>query len=442
MHRIWSALFPNPRFYGWVVVGLCFLCSMLSSPGQSFVLSLYLEHLITDLGLSRLELSSIYGAMTLLAAVSMPFVGSLADRFDGKRFLAVVLLLLGLACLLFSQVDGLVGVAIAYFLLRLLGQGAIGLGTLTVVVRWFRQYRSRALAVVNLGYAAGEAVFPALILVLIAGVGWRGSMVSFGLANILVFAPLMLLLLRKRGADEPFDGEHAPGASKGGAVADVTVSVSDHEPNFELREVLRMPSFWVLAFCVSVLPLVVTAVIFHQVALFESLGWAKPLIAAAFAGFAGARVITTYLTGLALERFSSRFGISIAMFIATFALGATALPFAGPVASMVYGAGLGMATGALSSSNSVVWPEYYGIAALGAVKGVVTSIRNAATAVGPPLVALLAGPEEHFGLAVVVLAAMCIATAVIAPFVRPPKVPASSDDESASLSRLHSTESR
>lgn len=422
MRRIWSALFPNPRFYGWVVVGLCFLCSMLSSPGQSFVLSLYLEHLITDLGLSRLELSSVYGAMTLLAALSMPFVGNLADRFEGKRFLAVVLFLLGLACLFFSQVGGSVGVAVAYFLLRLLGQGAIGLGTLTVVVRWFRQYRGRALAMVNLGYAAGEAVYPALILALIAAIGWRGSMMSFGLANILLFAPLVLLLLRRRDSRDPFDGERASDDGDDGEDGPEPAELGDDEPDFDLREVMKMPGFWILAACVSVLPLVVTAVIFHQVALFESLGWAPRLIAVAFAGFAGARVVTTYLMGLALEHMSSRYGIAIGMATATLALGATALPFAGPISSMVYGVLLGMATGALSSSNSVVWPEYYGIRALGAVKGVVTSIRNAATAVGPPLFALLAGGEEEFGLSLLVLVVMCVVTALVAPLVRPPTV--------------------
>ncbi len=419
--RLLSLLFPNPKFYGWLIVGLCFLCSMLSSPGQSFVLSLYLEYLITDLGLSRLELSSIYGAMTLLAAVALPFVGGLADRFEGRTFLSLVVLFLGMACLFFSQVSGLIGVALAFFFLRLLGQGAIGLGTLTVVVRWFRAYRSRALAVVSLGYAAGEMVFPALIFVLIAALGWRGSLVSFGVANLIFFAPLIYLVIRKRREDEPMDGQAgAVEASKLDTISDEEPHLTYAEPDFELGAVLKMPGFWILTTCVSVLPLVVTAVIFHQVALFDSLGWAKTLIPIAFAGFAAARVATTYLMGLALERYSSRYGIAIAMFVAALALATMALPVPEELGSMLYGVGLGMATGGLSSSNAVVWPEYYGIAALGAVKGVVTSIRNASTALGPPLVALIAAGEQRFGVAVSVLAAMCLATAVVALFVRPP----------------------
>lgn len=425
---IWSKAFPNPRFYGWAVVGVCFLCSMLSSPGQSFALSLYLEHLIEEMTLTRLELSSIYGTMTLLAAGCLPFIGRLADRYEGRHFLGGTLLLLGAACLFFARTSSWIGVAVAFFALRLLGQGAIGLGTLTIVVRWFKRYRSRALAVVNLGYAAGEMVFPTLIFWLIAAVGWRGSMTGFGASYMLLFAPVVWWLLRTRRDDEAFDGESRGDAADDNPEgddaldpADETAHAPDDDPEFELAEVLWMPGFWVMAACVSVHPLVVTAVVFHQVALFESLGWATELVPISFAGFAAARVVTTYLVGLWLEHVSSRFGVAAGMATATAALGATALPVPGPVGSMLYGCGLGMASGAISSSNSVVWPEYYGIAALGSVKGVVTAIRNASTAAGPPLVAYLAGPDEQFGTALVVLGAMSLLTAIVAPLVRPPQ---------------------
>ena len=428
--RGWAFLFPNPGFYGWAVVGLCLMCAMLSSPGQSFALSLYLEHLIADLGLSRMALSSLYGAMTLTAAATLPLVGRLADRFDGRYFLACVIVGIGAACLFFSQVTTWIGVAVAFFLLRLLGQGAIGLGNLTVVVRWFRQFRGRALAVVNLGYATGEMIFPTLILGLIAAIGWRGSMMTFAAAYVLVFAPLVLWLLRPRSSDEPFDGEPEPQSDdKPGDEADETDAPpgfdpeehADEAPDYAFGEALKTPTFWVMALCVSVLPMVVTAVIFHQVALFASLGWAKSLIAPAFVGFAAARVGVTYGTGFVLEHVSSRFGVSAAMVLATLALVSTVLPVAGPVGSMIYGAGLGAATGGLSTSNQVLWPEYFGTEAVGQIKGAVTAIRNASTAAGPPLVAWMIAGHQQFDTAIAVLVGLCVLAAVVAPWVTPPR---------------------
>jgi sugar phosphate permease len=432
--RGWAFLFPNPGFYGWAVVGLCLMCAMLSSPGQSFALSLYLEHLIADLGLSRMALSSLYGAMTLTAAATLPLVGRLADRFDGRYFLACVIVGIGAACLFFSQVTTWIGVAVAFFLLRLLGQGAIGLGNLTVVVRWFRQFRGRALAVVNLGYATGEMIFPTLILGLIAAIGWRGSMMTFAAVYVLVFAPLVLWLLRPRTAEEPFDGEPETEVGVGDEVdEEITDEEADAPPGIDPEEhvdavadytfgqALKTPKFWVMALCVSVLPMVVTAVIFHQVALFASLGWAKSLIAPAFVGFAAARVGTTYGTGFVLEHVSSRFGVSAAMVLATLALVSTVLPVSGAVGSMIYGAGLGAATGGLSTSNQVLWPEYFGTEAVGQIKGAVTAIRNASTAAGPPLVAWLIAGHQQFDTAIAVLVGLCVLAAVVAPWVTPPR---------------------
>src|SRR5690606_32021296 len=55
--RIWARFFPNPTYYGWAIVGLGFLASALTSPGQSFVISLYLEPVMAELDLSRVEIS-------------------------------------------------------------------------------------------------------------------------------------------------------------------------------------------------------------------------------------------------------------------------------------------------------------------------------------------------------------------------------------------------
>ena len=121
----WARLFPNPRYYGWAIVGLCFLACALSSPGQSFAISLYVDEVIEALDVSRLEVSSLYGVMTLLAAGCLPFVGRIADAMTARRFLASNLLLLALAIAFFAVVQNLWMLAAAFFLLRLLGQGAI-----------------------------------------------------------------------------------------------------------------------------------------------------------------------------------------------------------------------------------------------------------------------------------------------------------------------------
>jgi MFS family permease len=413
--RFWTRLFPNPRFYGWAVVGIGFLCSALSSPGQSFVTSLYLDHLITDLGISRVELSSLYAVATLLAAACLPLIGGPSDRVSGRRFLTPVLVLLAGAMIFFAQVQSVLALGVAFFALRVLGQGAIGLGTLTVTVRWFRRYRGRALAVVGLGYAFGQLVFPGAIYALIDGVGWRGSLVALDAIYLLLFAPLVGWLLRERSPrGEPEDGA----VPAEGSAHSPPVAVP--EPSFSLRDTLRMPVFWGMLLCVSVPPLVMTAVIFHQVALFAGPAWEVALVPAAFMAYALGRVVATYATGLALERIPSRFAVSLSMVLTVAAFGIFWLPLAPIVGALLYGSLLGLGNGTVAAANSMVWPDHFGIDALGAIKGVVNGVRNGATAIGPPLAAVLMTGDGSFARALLVFGGMSALAAGAALLLPPP----------------------
>ncbi|HEV2130356.1 MAG TPA: MFS transporter, partial [Longimicrobiaceae bacterium] len=425
--RIWSRFFPNPRYYGWAVVGLGFLCSALSSPGQSFAISLYLEHLITDLGISRVELSSLYAVATLAAAVCLPFIGGWSDRTTGRRFLVPVLLLLALAMLFASRVESVAALGLAFFALRLLGQGAIGLGTLTLTVRWFRRYRGRALAVVSLGYAFGEMIFPGAIYALIEALGWRGSLVVLAALYLLLFVPLVGVLLREREEKEPMDGD----AALPEAVA--AASAPTDERSFSLRETLRLPVFWGMLLCLSVPPLVMTAVIFHQVALFTDQGWGAALVPPAFMAFALASVVMTYGTGLALERVPSRYAVTLSMGLTVLAFASMALPLNGVPGALLYGALLGLGAGAAGAANSIVWPDYFGIDALGAIKGVVNGVRNGATAIGPPLAAVLIAADGSFAAPLLVFGGMSAAAAAAAITLRPPRDDATALQEDGAI---------
>ncbi len=278
-----ARILPNPHYYGWAIVGLGTLASALSAPGQSFALSLYIEHLIRDLGIGRVQISSIYAGATLAAAAFLPFFGAWADRTSARRFLALVLLAMAGAMVVLSQATNVLLVIVALFALRMLGQGAIGLGTLTATVRWFKRYRGRALAIVTLGYALGELVFPGIIVTLTRWLGWRGSLLVLAGGYALVAVPLMLRFLRERRPEDlPLDD--AAVIAGDAAAAGAGMHVTD-DPDFSFAAAVRTPTFWAMLLAVSVSPMVLTAVIFHQVALFDARGWAVGLIPSSFAAY-------------------------------------------------------------------------------------------------------------------------------------------------------------
>jgi predicted MFS family arabinose efflux permease len=376
---------PNPRFYGWVIVASGFAATALSSPGQSFLLGLYLASFVQDVGLSAADLASIYAIATLCAAVFLPLLGRLLDRYHARAFLTGVVFVMGLVMVLLGQVTTPLGLAVGFFFVRLLGQGALGLGALTASSRWFERYRGRAVGIVSLGYAFGELVFPTIVLALISTIGWRSSLWWLGWLYALLFAPLMLLLLRERRHNEPLDGE----TEILGEGVIPTTAWRERQTSVPLRAALRQPIFWWLTVTSMVSPMVLTAILFHQVGLFAAQGWAASLVPTALMAYAVTSVVATYATGLMLERVPSRFGFVTSLLAMALAAGSLALELPPLAGAVVFGGLLGATSGMASAANGQVWPDYFGVESLGAIRGVITAFRNGAAALGPPLLALV-----------------------------------------------------
>jgi len=82
----------SPIFYGWVVWFVATIGLSATAPGQSFSVSLFIDHYITDFGLDRTSVSALYGLGTFLAALSLTWVGRRIDR-HGNRLMSVFIAL-------------------------------------------------------------------------------------------------------------------------------------------------------------------------------------------------------------------------------------------------------------------------------------------------------------------------------------------------------------
>ena len=72
----------SPVYYGWVILAVGAIGGVMTSPGQTYAFSAFLSHFISDLGLSRTVVSTLYTVGTLAASFVLPFVGR---RFDQRR---------------------------------------------------------------------------------------------------------------------------------------------------------------------------------------------------------------------------------------------------------------------------------------------------------------------------------------------------------------------
>jgi MFS family permease len=112
-------------FYGWVVLAVAALGLFASGPGQSHIFSVFVLPIREDLGISRTAVASAYALATLVAALGLPYVGRLIDRFGARRVVLAVALLFGAAAIAFGQVTSLFWLTVGFAALRFLGQGSL-----------------------------------------------------------------------------------------------------------------------------------------------------------------------------------------------------------------------------------------------------------------------------------------------------------------------------
>ncbi|WP_460870469.1 MFS transporter, partial [Nocardioides pakistanensis] len=165
-----------------------------SAPGQSFLISVFVDDLLLDTGLSRTTFSALYAGGTVVSAMAMVGVGRLIDRRGLRAAWFVVSLGLVAAAVLASVAVGAVTVFVAVALLRTSGQGSLPLlGTLLVAAS-FERRRARAMALAHLGVTGASILLPPLVAWLIVTTDWRTAYRVLALAIAVLVVPLGALV--------------------------------------------------------------------------------------------------------------------------------------------------------------------------------------------------------------------------------------------------------
>ena len=166
-----------PFFYGWVVLGVGTLGIVMMGPSQSYTVSLFLDHFVQDLGISRATASLIYGVATLTASLLLPLTGRLVDRYGTRRLIALNALVFGLALMAMSQVSGPWTLLVGLLLVRYLGFGSMQLISNNAIAQWFILRRGLVMGVAGQSLAISLLFFPWLSNQLINDLGWRQAWV-------------------------------------------------------------------------------------------------------------------------------------------------------------------------------------------------------------------------------------------------------------------------
>lgn len=381
----------TPMFYGWVVWLVSTIAIVATMPGQTASVSLFIDRWIADFGLdNRSTISALYGVGTFLASLGLTFIGNRVDKHGTRTMSIVISVAFALALVYMALVSNLAMLLIGFMLIRGLGQGSLFLVGSTAIANWFRQMRGRVMAFALIGFSLFQRWYIPFVQGLLETFAWQRVFLLLAAAILLLVLPLLALFIRE--TPERFgllpDGDRASDHT-----AETHNDASDApapplEDNYTLREVTRLPIFWVFLVGGMMTPAFVTGVLFHQESLFDLAGYSAATAAEVVGNGLLLASFSMLLTGFLVDRVRPSFvrGIELSALIALLLL--SAFLGAGNWALVLWAVMLGIVNGTGGVFNGAVYANLFGRGHQGEIRGFVTTAAVLGTSVGPFLLAL------------------------------------------------------
>lgn len=390
-----------------------------TSPGQSFVITIFRPFVQDEMGISRTQATGAYAFGTALAALMMTFFGMAMDRFGLRKTMTAVILLLATACVLMANVRGLVTLFLAFLFLRMLGQGALGMLSGNVLAMWFHRRLGTTTGIMATGMAGAIAFVPGLCTLLIDGLGWRGAYLALGALVLAIMGPLMLWVHRDRPEQvgQRVDGDAEPHPDK----------PIPSERAFTLRQALATRSFWLSLAVFVFFGFSVTAMIICATSIFQSRGFNPNQAAGLTAQITFAVGMTLiagqFLTGLLADRLPLHVLLAGGALMLALAAWILRRPDSAEWV-LALGVVIGIAQALTMAVGGTIWVRYYGRTHLGKIRGVITTFSAGLSGFGPFMVDGLAEALGNYSGVLMGLVIAPLPLALGALFAtRPPEPP-------------------
>jgi sugar phosphate permease len=417
-----------PRvFYGWAMVPVATLAMISTSPGQSFGVGVFKPYFGDALGMADARVTLLYMIATALAAVPMFFFGWLMDRIGPRLTMLGAVAMVCLGCLVTARAAGPITLFLGFLLLRMFGQGALGMLAGNTLAMWFHRKLGVVQGIMTTGMAGSIMLMPMFILWLIEVTGsWRGAYTSLGLIVAAVMTPLLLFVYRNRPEDigQLPDGE-AP-RDEAANMDEASTAPAPVGPSFTLGQAMKTRALWISAVCIGCWAFTMTAIFISGATIFESQGLGNDGASAAMARVAFAMglalICSQFPAGMLADRLPMRWMMAAAALMLSVAVAILRLDQSHTLA-MPLGVTMGLAQATTVAVMSTIWAKYFGRDHLGKIKSVVMTCLVAVSGMGPLVVD---GVAELTGSYAGVLTGLMLAPlplAGLALLAKPPRHP-------------------
>lgn len=388
------------------------IAAVMTGPGQTIGVSVFIDHLVAALDTSRSLVSSAYLVGTLAGAAAMPFVGRFIDRRGVRLSQTLVGLAFAAALVVMAGVNSLPWLMLGFAGIRMFGQGSLSMVSSVTVALWFERRRGVAMGVLATVAGALMTLVPVALDHVIEGYGWRIAWLVAAAAVALVVVPLgwFGLIDRPSAVGQQPDG-HLP------TMASETMPTPMAAVSYTRSEAVRTSQFWILVVIGVTSGALITGLNFHQIDLLGEAGLSSGEAAIMFLPQIVGSSVAALGVGYVLDRVGTRFVPAFSM-LALVAVHVLAAGLSGPVTILVYAVGLGSVGGTVRAALSTMVPGYFGTGHIGAIQGLITVASVAGSAVGPVVLAVTQAATGGYRSANLILAVIPVLATVVCLFNR------------------------
>lgn len=393
----------NFRFdHRYTIVAAAFLIQAVII-GSMFAYGVFFKVLEAELGWSRTLLSASSSLSFIVMGTLAIVGGRLSDRFGPRWVLSASGLCFGLGYALMYYMTAPWQLFVLFGVMVGIGLSTHDVVTLSTVARWFKHRRGIMTAVVKVGTACGQIIFPLLATLLIAALGWRMACLVLG-----CIAAVLLVLAAQGMRRDPHTEQ----------VAQSAAATSPHEAGLTFTEARRTRQFWTLcALQFMFFPSLVTLPV-HIAAHGQDIGMAAPSAAAILSLIGGLSIVGRLFIGTAADRIGGRLAFLICISVLLTSL--LWVRFSDvPWMLYVFAAIYGFAHGGLFTVVSPTIAEFFGMTAHGTIFGVILFFGTVGGALGPLLAGYIFDTTGSYDLAFALLATLAFIGVLLVLSLRP-----------------------
>ena len=351
-----------------------FIFTFFSSFGQSFFLGLFNSSIRDALSITHGQFGTIYASATLLSSLVIIWVGKKIDDINVFKFGTFVTLLLSFSCYFFSKVSSVTLLFIAIFLMRFSGQGLMSHTATTTISRYFTKSRGKALSTVWFGLSTAEFILPVFIIYLLTFMEWRSIWIN--ISFVILLLPIISYLLIKNIKLDSREMDNNKNKRN--------VKIK----NWKRIEVIKDYRFYIVCANMLAMPWIATGIFVYQSFILSSKNWGPYVIAQSFMAYSILSVITLFIAGFLIDKFSSRkllIYMNLPFLLSLFLI----IVFDNPIVSFLFLGLIGISNGLANVLGSSTWAEVYGVKHIGSIKALTTALMVFSTAFGTAVFGLL-----------------------------------------------------